>query len=162
MAIIRAAAGEQKCSGRPFKKSSSAAAEYGTTASSTVREPPGTPSSSPIARLPPPVIASTIWPGAAWINRTNFSRAGSSDMKPSAESVTHAAATVSIIRWRAASPGKHRPVRKSRTAPQYSPKLGEQLLWLEIFFRCLRPTKCRNGPPIRLGRNFEPPFFWRV
>ena len=53
--MASAVSSTQKCSGFLRSQSVSAAAEYGTTASSSVRDPPGTASSSAIADAPPPV-----------------------------------------------------------------------------------------------------------
>src|SRR5207244_2446722 len=49
------------------RNSVSARASYGTTASSSSRDPPGTRSRSAIAPLPPPVIASTALRPDPWV-----------------------------------------------------------------------------------------------
>ena len=60
-AIATAVSALQACSGSKPRNAASARASYGTSASSRSRDPPGTRSSSAIAPLPPPVIASTAW-----------------------------------------------------------------------------------------------------
>jgi hypothetical protein len=73
IAIARAAAGLQNCSGAAPKNLPSDSAAYGAKASSTVCEAPGIRSKAAIASLPPPVTANTIRLGAAWIRRTSCS-----------------------------------------------------------------------------------------
>jgi len=63
--MARAVAEEQACSGMSPSQSQSAAAEYGTRASSTVCEAPGTQRSRLIAKLPPPVTEITARSGDA-------------------------------------------------------------------------------------------------
>ncbi len=65
MAIARAVGAAHAWSGVPPSSADSEAAAYGTIASSTVREAPGTWRIAEIAPLPPPVTAKTTWPGEA-------------------------------------------------------------------------------------------------
>ena len=60
-AIAQAVSTLQACSGSNPRNVVSARGSYGTTASSSSRDPPGTRRSSAIAPLPPPVMASTAW-----------------------------------------------------------------------------------------------------
>ena len=60
VAIDSAVSRAQKFSGFRPNHCVRASGAYGTTASSTEREPPGTPSRRDIAAVPPPVIASTV------------------------------------------------------------------------------------------------------
>src|SRR5262245_12118237 len=60
-AIATAVSMLQACPGSTPRNAVSDRASYGTSASSRSREPPGTRSSSAIAPLPPPVMASTTW-----------------------------------------------------------------------------------------------------
>ncbi len=59
MAICRAVAALQACSGAEPNQSVKAACEYGTIASRTDREAPGVCTNAAIAPLPPPVAAIT-------------------------------------------------------------------------------------------------------
>jgi len=73
IAMARAVRDEQYSSGSLPSQAIIAAEEYGTTASSKVREPPGTSNRSATARLPPPAAARTIRRGASWICSTSCS-----------------------------------------------------------------------------------------
>ncbi len=60
-AIATAVSTLEACAGSKPRNAVRARTSYGTTASSSKRDPPGTRSSSAIAPLPPPVMASAAW-----------------------------------------------------------------------------------------------------